>query len=117
MAGTIESTTGGVKFPDGTQQTTSAAAWKTPVAKTFGTNYQSAVDGFVVAGGYGSAASCYILGYSDATSTPSTMVSQAGNGGQVRMNISFPVVAGQYYRVDKLANCDAGLTYYFWGLH
>jgi hypothetical protein len=40
VAGTIEPTTGGVKFPDGTQQTTSAAAWKTPVAKTFGTNYQ-----------------------------------------------------------------------------
>jgi|GEM_PF-4252535 len=104
--GTI-STSGGVKFSDGTTQTTAASA------KAFGTHdrtsfsygvvYQAATDGFVVAaiyypnGGY-----CIMRAFMDSFPSPTTVVSgdaASGNYWIDRANVSFPVRKGDYWKV------------------
>ena len=95
--------TDGIKFPDGTLQTTAAAAdgggfgaW---VSKSNNTVYQAATDGFVMAYGYGDST---IYGYTDSSSSPTTLrikdgqVSAAGWG---NYGITMPVRKNDYWKV------------------
>ncbi len=99
----IESTSGGVKFPDGTTQTTAASsgasnllgAWEN---KSDSVVYYASTDGLVVARRhnlqYGSA-----VGYTDSGNPPTTVVAQeSGYNGEDVGNITFPVRKGDYWK-------------------
>lgn len=112
VAGTIESTSGGVKFPDGTTQTTAASSgagnvlgvWETKSANTV---YQAATDGFVLArvvigqGPYGS-----VEVVTDATNPPATVrvhehgiEDQRGEG--QAFSVTSPVRKNDYWKVNS----------------
>lgn len=106
VSGLIESTVGGIKFPDGTVQTTAASgaagtnglgSWQT---FAFNAVHQAASDGLVVAIMHGSS-QAGIDGYTDSSNPPTTRrlhsYSWASSGGS--SSLTMPVKAGDYWRV------------------
>ena len=111
VVGIIESTSGGVKFPDGTTQTTAASsgsgnllgAWETRSANTV---YQAATDGFVtgyLSIGQGPYGSIEIL--TDASNPPTTVrvhehgiETQRGEG--QAFSVTSPVRKNDYWKVN-----------------
>ena len=104
-AGTIESTAGGFKFPDGTTQTTAATSssfgtWQSGFSQS--TNYQATTDGFVVVDiDMSGDPHPEISGFTDSSVDPSTRVvhsksSISGTGS----SIIFPVRKNDYWRVE-----------------
>lgn len=112
VVGTIESTSGGFKFPDGTTQATAATsgagnllgAWET---RASGTVYQATTDGFVLArvvigqGPYGS-----VEVVTDATNPPATVrvhehgiEDQRGEG--QAFSVTSPVRKNDYWKVNS----------------
>lgn len=106
--GLIHSTLGGIKFPDGTVQTTAASgggggtngfgSWTS--GYSLGTIYQASTDGLVIARMYGSSHGG-LRGFTDSNSNPTTErltnFSYAGAGGN--SSITMPVKAGDYWKV------------------
>ncbi len=103
VVGTIESSSGGFKFPDGTTQTTAASAAS---SKTLGawenrsdsTVYQAATDGYVVAHRYNLQYGS-VGGYTDSSNPPGTRVAyESGYNGEDSGSISFPVRKNDYWK-------------------
>lgn len=105
--GLIESSSGGIKFPDGTVQTTAASSgtggvnglgsWQT---FTFNTVHQASSDGMVVAIMHGTS-QAGIQGFTDSSNPPTTVrlntYSWATSGGSA--SLTMPVKAGDYWKV------------------
>lgn len=79
---------------------TGFGAW---VGSSFGTTYQAANDGYVVAWGLQFGSSQNINGYTDSNSSPSTLRQTAGGSSGVSVNdsIMMPVRKGDYWQVSE----------------
>lgn len=80
-------------------------SWGAFTAKSAGTTYQATTDGFVVGYTSGTAINNGFTAYTDASSSPTTLV-QSGytlwvsGGSDVKTSIAFPVKQGNYYVVN-----------------
>lgn len=114
-AGTTSPTAGYIVKLNGSGKVNSsqltASALGTYSAKTIGTNYQAATDGYVVAKISTDKNGCnsYIEGFTDSSATPSASIAiamvhyktTAGDETKVQYDsITMPVRSGDYYRVD-----------------
>jgi hypothetical protein len=109
VAGVIESTSGGIKFPDGTTQTTATAKssfgdWETYTENTV---YLAEKDLIVMAHAYYG----YLYGFADGNNPPTTErthdVAVTGEGSWVA--VTFAVKNGNYWKVGRdYTNCSGG---------
>ena len=112
VTGTIESTTGGVKFPDGTLQTTAAeggvfGSWtdKDSANNTLVKNavYKATTDGFVTA--YITAFAVDVYGYTDSSNSPTTLRFIASGAhaatGNPKGSFTMPVRKGDYWKITS----------------
>lgn len=78
-----------------------------PTAITTGTVYNASSAGIVVVRATGDVAgvSCVLVGYTDSSSTPTTMYVRASGGNGEQVSITFPVRATHYY---KFTNSSCG---------
>lgn len=113
VVGTVYSSVGGFRFPDGTVQTTAATSsppsqfgeWET---RLFGVTYQASTDGFVVAtiGADEGGGDVYLRleGYTDSSNPPTTLraASRDRTGDyDTDESVFFPVRGGDFWRVIK----------------
>jgi hypothetical protein len=110
VTGTIESTTGGIKFPDGTLQTTAAeggvfGSWtnRDSVNNTLvkDATYNATSDGFVSV--YVTAFTVEVYGYTDSSNPPTTLrfIASAAHAatGNPKGSFTMPVRKGDYWKV------------------
>jgi len=110
VTGTIESTTGGIKFPDGTLQTTAAeggvfGSWtdRDSANNTLVKNatYRATSDGFVSV--YVTAFTVEVYGYTDSSNPPTTLrfIASAAHAatGNPKGSFTMPVRKGDYWKV------------------
>lgn len=117
VAGIVESTSGGMKFPDGTTQTTAASggagnvlgAWE---IKAVNTVYQAATDGFVVAWVDGHYSTWFWL-KTDGANPPTVVRNyQSTNSDGEEMSVTSPVRKGDYWSVG-LSGSNFGSSVYW----
>ncbi len=108
VAGTVESTSGGFKFPSGGVQADARNLNTPPNSYLWGTTYQATYDGFVSSWGTGGA-SCGLWGYTDANAAPTLNVANQSVGGGFYAQIFFPVKKGEYYKVNQ-GGCGTGVV-------
>lgn len=101
VAGTIESTSGGFKFPDGSVQTTAVSgggfgAWASRSADTV---YQAATEGFVLVTSI-MGQDKHVYGYTDGSNPPTTLrIHDVGGGGGSHIaSLTMPVRKNDYWR-------------------
>jgi hypothetical protein len=94
VAGTIESTTGGVKFPDGSLQTTAAGGFGSWASKSLGTTYTAGSDGIVIA--YSTQMDAVIRGFTPAA-TLRVRIGYLGYGSAEALTM--PVRKGDTWKV------------------
>jgi len=91
----------------------SLGAWS---SQSFGTNYQAATDGFVIADSHdlGTNQTVRLTGYTDSGSPPTTVIatSQGSEKGDDALSITFPVRSGDYWRVDRTTTTGTQTVYW-----
>lgn len=73
------------------------------VGLTSGVNYLAPTDGFIYGSSVSSATSTIAIAYSDATTTPSTLLGNIGSNTTTNnyyFPFCFPVKKGEYFRID-----------------